>query len=126
VAPRPQQPPARPPPGTSWPLPLVEVDAGTVLYRPTRLHFPDPAYFGRGAVFRFDAPDRSFGVCYLGTSLDYCLLEVVTPTCRPTAVPHLIIARAQLGSYYAATATVTRQLRLAHLADEGLVQLGID
>jgi hypothetical protein len=53
---------------TSWPLPLIEVDAGTVLYRLTRLHFPDPAYFGRAALFRFDAPDRSFGVCYLGTT----------------------------------------------------------
>jgi hypothetical protein len=97
-----------------------------VLYRLTRLHFPDPAYFGRAAVFRFDAPDRSFGVCYLGTSLDCCLLEVMTPTYRPTAVPHLIITRAQLASYYAATATVMRPLRLAYLADEGLVQLGID
>jgi hypothetical protein len=45
-----------------------------VLYRLTRLHFPDPAYFGRAALFRFDAPDHSFGVCYLGTRLDRCLL----------------------------------------------------
>ena len=97
-----------------------------MLYRLTRVQFPDPAYFGRGPVFRFDAPDRSFGVCYLGTSLDCCLLEVVTPTYRPNAVPHLIIARAQLSSYYAATVTVTRPLRLAYLVDKGLVQLGID
>ena len=75
---------------------------------------------------RFDAPDRSFGVCYLGTSLDCCLLEVVTPTYRATAVPHLIIARTQLASYYAATVMVTRPLPLAYAADEGLVQLGID
>jgi len=34
-------------PGTSWPLPLIEVDAGTVLYRLTRVQFPDPAYVGR-------------------------------------------------------------------------------
>jgi hypothetical protein len=83
---------------TSWPLPLVEVAAGTVLYRLTRLHCPDPASFGRAALFRFDAPDHSGGVCYLGTSLDCCLLEVVTPTYRPTAVPDLIIARAQRAS----------------------------
>jgi hypothetical protein len=44
-----------------------------LLYRLTRIQFPDPAYFGRAALFRFDAPDRSFGVCYLGTSLDCCL-----------------------------------------------------
>ena len=53
-------------------------------YRLTRLHFPDPPSFGRAALFRFDAPDRSFGVCYLGTSLDCCLLEVMTPTYRAT------------------------------------------
>jgi hypothetical protein len=28
------------------PLPLIEVAAGTVLYRLTRVRFPDPAYFG--------------------------------------------------------------------------------
>jgi hypothetical protein len=66
-----------------------------VLYRLTRLHFPDAAYFGRGAMFRFHAPDRSFGVCYLGTSLDCCLLEVVSPTYRPTAAPLLIIIQSQ-------------------------------
>ena len=126
MARRPHQPPTRPPPGTSWPLPLLVVAAGTVLYRLTRLHFPDPAYFGRAALLRFDAPDRSFGVCYLGTSLDCCLLEVLTPTYRPTAIPHLIVARAQLASYYAATVMVTRPLRLAYPADEGLVPLGID
>jgi hypothetical protein len=66
-----------------------------VLYRLTRLHFPDAAYVGRAALFRFDAPDRSFGVCYLGTSLDCCLLEVVTPTYRATAAPLLIIIQSQ-------------------------------
>ena len=33
-----------------------------VLYRLTRVPFPDLAYFGRAALLRFDAPDRSFGV----------------------------------------------------------------
>ena len=84
-----------------------------MLYRLARVQFPDPAYFGRAALFRFDAPDRSFGVCYLGTSLDCCLLEVMTPTYRATTVPHLIIIRAQPSSYYAATVTVTLPLRLA-------------
>ena len=52
--------------------------------------------------------------------------ERVVTTYHATAVPHLIIARAQLASYYTATVMVTRPLRLAYLADEGLVQLGID
>jgi hypothetical protein len=64
-----------------------------VLCRLTRLHFPDPACVGRAALFRFDATDSSGGVCCLGTSLACCLLEVMTPTNRATAMPHLIIAR---------------------------------
>ena len=50
---------------------------------------------------------------------------MLTPAYRPTQ-PALIIARAQLASYYAAIATIARPLRLAYLADDGLVQLGID
>ena len=96
------------------------------LYRLTRTAFPDPAYFGRGPVFRFDAPDSSFGVCYLGTSLDCCMVEAVTPRLQTLSAPHFIVTRRQLASYYAAITTVTRRLRLAYLADDGLVQLGID
>lgn len=102
------------------------MDAGTPLYRLTGLRFPDPAYFGRGLRFRFDAPDRSYGVCYLGTSLDCCMVEVLTPTYRPAHTPPLIVAQPQLTSYYAAIATASRPLRLAQLADEGLLRLGID
>lgn len=123
---RPHAPPTPPPMGAAWPLPQITIDAGTELYRLTRLQFPDPAYFGRGMLFRFDAPDRSYGVCYLGTSLSCCLLEVCTPTYRATERPPLIIMRDQLTSYYAAIATVVQPLRLAYLADDGLVQLGID
>ncbi len=84
---RPSQPPALLPSGTTWPLPLFTVGPDAALYRLTRVQFPDPAYFGRGLLFRFDAPDRSFGVFYLGTSLDCCVLEVLTPTFHPTARP---------------------------------------
>jgi hypothetical protein len=123
---RPQLQPAPPPAGSGWPLPEIAVDAGIELYRLTRLQFPNPAYFGRGPLFRFDAPDGSYGVCYLGTSLDCCVLEVLTPTYRPAQHPPLIVAQAQLAAYYAAVATLIRPLRLAHLADDGLIQLGID
>jgi hypothetical protein len=45
--------------------------------------YPDPAFFSRGALHRFDAPGGSFGVCYLGTTLDCCLLEVLLPRRHP-------------------------------------------
>jgi hypothetical protein len=54
------------------------------------------------------------------------MVEVLTPIYRPAHAPPLVIAHAQLTSYYAAIVTATRPLRLAQLADEGLVQLGID
>ena len=92
----------------------------------TGLRFPDPAYFGRGLRFRFDAPDRSYGVCYRGTSLDCCMLEVLTPAYHPAQNPPLIVTQTQLTSYYCAIATASRPLRLAQLADDGLVQLGVD
>src|SRR5919204_2860165 len=51
--------------GGRVPLPLSEVDSGTVLYRLARIPFADPAYVARAALLRVDTPDRSFGVCYL-------------------------------------------------------------
>ncbi len=122
---RPTQRPASPPPGTTWPLPILSVDTGTLLYRLTRTQHPDPAFFGRLRTYRFDAPDRSYGVCYLGATLACCLLEVLDLQ-RATATARRFVADAQLGAYYAAVATATRPLRLAYLADNGLAQLGID
>lgn len=122
---RPAELAALPPPGTSWPLPLLTVAAGRPLYRLTGLRFPEPAFFGRRAVHRFDAPDRSFGVCYLGTSLACCLLEVFPPA-RQVEGGRRVIALDQVRAHYAAIATPVRRLRLAYLADDGLAQLGID
>ena len=39
-----------------------------VRYRSARVPFADPAYVGRAALLRVDAPDRSFRVNYLGTT----------------------------------------------------------
>ncbi len=101
------------------------MDAGTQLFRLTRTQHSDPAFFGRLHVYRFDAPDRSYGVCYLGTTLACCLLEVFDPQ-RDTLTGRLSISDAQVRAYYAALATANRSLRLAYLADDGLAQLGID
>ncbi len=122
---RPADPPAFPPPGTNWPLPTLTVPAGRPLFRLTRSRFPDPAFFGRRATGRFDAPDRSFGVCYLGTTLACCLLEVL-PLGQHGASGRRFVTAAQLRDYYAAIATPSRPLRLAWLADDGLARLGID
>jgi hypothetical protein len=74
---------------------------------------------------RFDSPNGEFGVCYFGTSLDCCFLEVFSTT-RAPRTGRLYIPRTSLWGYYAATARLLRPLRLAYLADDGLAQLGID
>ena len=122
---RPTERPAIPPSAIRWPLPIISVARGTQLFRLSLRRYPDPAYFGRGALHRFDAPDGSFGVCYLGTSLDCCLLEVLRPAHHPrTTIRPLTLA--QLREYCAATGAVVEPLLLAHFADDGLARAGID
>lgn len=97
---------------------------GTVFFRICDVRYPDPAYFGRTLAYRFDAPDRSYGVCYFGTTLACCLLETV-PLGHRRSLTRFIQDNV-LRQRYAAYATVRRDLRLAWLADAGLVQNGAD
>lgn len=97
----------------------------TVLFRLVQRQYLDPAYFGRAMRYRFDAPSGAFGVCYLGTTLACCFLEVFHLQPAPgTRQPTL--ARTDLNNYYVAVAHLLRPLRLARLADDALVSLGID
>lgn len=122
---RPGDRPLRPPAGTTWALPVLTVPAGQQLCRVSRRRFLDPAFFGRQVLHRFDAPDASYGVCYLATSLDGCLLEVFD-LARDAATGRATLSVAELRARYAALATAARPLRLAELADDGLARLGID
>jgi len=122
---RPGDRPARPPAGTTWALPVLTVPARQQLVRVSQHRFPDPAFFGRQVLHRFDAPDASYGVCYLATSLDGCLLEVFE-LARDAATGRATLSVAELRVRYAALATVARPLRLAELADDGLARLGLD
>jgi hypothetical protein len=96
-----------------------------VVFRIGNVRYPDPAYFGRALAYRFDAPDRSYGVCYLGTTLACCLLETI-PLGRRRRTGTRFIQADVLHERYAAYATLRRDLRLAWLADAGLVRNGAD
>jgi hypothetical protein len=100
--------------------------AGTSLYRICRLSHPDPAYFGLGPRARFDAPDASYGVCYLGTSLACAFLETLPYDMRADPDGNMYIAKRDVAQRYAALAQTTAPMRLAHLANNGLARLGID
>lgn len=114
-----------PPAGNRWPLPTLEISTDRQLSRLTRVRHEDPAYFGRAAAFRFDAPDGSFGVCYFGTTLDCCFLEIFSAG-RDPHTQRLFITTEQLSGYYASSARLTRPIRVAYLADDGLAHLAID
>jgi hypothetical protein len=122
---RPRERPRLPPAGDAWPLPVWTLSTDRRLYRLTRVHFPDPAYFGRGGEGRFDAPDGSYGICYLGTSLDCCLYETLPAVIDPATHTRVLDA-GELAARYAAVVTLHRSLRLAHLAGDSLGRLGID
>ena len=121
----PAQPPADPPQGTRWLLPRLSVPAGTRLIRLNGTAFPDPAYFGKNTLHRVDDPTGSFGVCYMGTTLECCFLEVLSQTRTAPAQPW-VVAEGDLRLFYAAIVTVEQPLELAYLADAGLATLGID
>ncbi len=121
----PAQPPADPPQGTRWPLPRLSVPSGTRLIRLNGNAFPDPAYFGKNALHRFDDPTGSFGVCYMGTTLECCFLEVLSQT-RTAAAQPWVVAEGDMRLFYAAIVTIEQPLELAYLADAGLATLGID
>lgn len=104
---------------------MIELSRDALLFRLTRREHADPAYFGRTRLSRFDAPNGDFGVCYLGTSLDACFLEVFAPE-RDPRTGRLFISAPRLVEQYAAVARVTRPVHLAYLADDGLARLGID
>lgn len=105
-------------------MPVIEVPTGALLYRTNDVQFPDPAYFGRAPTYRFNAPDGSYGVCYLATSLTGSLLETLAIS-RPDEGKWFVTS-AELRARYVARATTKRPLRFAYLADDGLQLLGID
>lgn len=98
----PSDSPRRPPWGQTWRLPVIEVPAGTNFYRTNDVRYPDPAYFGREPTYRFNAPDRSYGVCYFGTSLTCALIETLAIS-RPDTGPWFVTL-AELGRRYVSRA----------------------
>jgi hypothetical protein len=106
-------------------LQTIAMPPGTRLFRLSRVVYPNAEFYGRNARFRFDAPDRSFGVCYCGTSLDAAFLEVLRPAVMLRGSRRLI-HESYLAQYYATVVHAIQPLVLAHLADDGLALNGID
>jgi hypothetical protein len=105
-------------------LPLYEVPAGTLLYRIHRTRI-DPLFFGRHSDparrQRWDAPDASYGVCYLALESHIAFAE--------TLLRDLSLDTVHLDDLYLrslAHVEVGTPLRVVEMHSEHLRPLGAD
>lgn len=101
------------------PLPLESVP-----HTWARIHPADKGavYFGQAGVHRFDAPDGSYGVLYLGEDEGVAFVETFG---HATAAPNLVTAEA-LRSRAVSLVEPKRPLRLVDLTGPGLTRLNAD
>ena len=99
-------------------LPVETIDAGTRL---TRMHRSDlaPLFLGSTGGNRFDDPVRTYGVCYLATTLEGAFAE----TCLRT-IGTRFVALTFLEERSFSEIEVTATLRLVSFHGPSLAQLG--
>lgn len=99
-------------------LPVETIGAGTRL---ARIHRSDlgPLFFGSTGGNRFDDPTKTYGVCYLATTLEGAFAE----TCL-RAVGARFVAMTFLEARSFSEIEVTAALRLVSFHGPGLAQLG--
>ena len=110
--------PLPPPDFASRDLPIETVAAGTRL---VRIHRSDlgPLFFGSTGGNRFDDPAKTYGVCYLATTLEGAFVE----NCL-RVVGARFVALAFLEERSFSEIEVTAPLRLVSIHGPGLAQLG--
>ncbi len=100
---------------------LVELAPGTTF---SRIHDRDygPMFFGRAARYRFDSPDRSFGVLYVGRDESCAFIETFG---QETGIR--VVTRTALEERHLSYLRTTRPLTLIDLASSGsLPHVGAD
>jgi hypothetical protein len=110
--------PLPPPDFASRELPLETIPDGARL---TRIHRSElgPLFFGSTGGNRFDDPAKSYGVCYLSTTLEGAFAE----TCL-RSVGARFVALTFLEARSFSEIEVTAPLRLVSLHGPGLAQIG--
>lgn len=80
-------------------LPIETVSASDLM-RLGPASYSNQVFFGRNASYRFDAPDKSYGVMYAGLDLSTCVAEVLlrdevleTPTIYESDLARYVVAR---------------------------------
>ncbi len=100
---------------------LYSLDEGTVL---SRLHDKDfgPIYFGVKSSYRFDSPDGSFGVLYVGLDEHCAFIETFG---QSTGIR--VVSQKALAQGYLSYLTLHQPLHLIDLANTGgLARIGAD
>jgi hypothetical protein len=110
-------------------LDVAEIAAGELYGRIHRRAYPDPLGCGKNASRfsdpRRSAPDRRFGVLYLGSSLKVCFVEAVLRDQRDGVVGDLEIAEADLDDRLYSEVRTTSPLQLVDLREDGPLRMGI-
>lgn len=105
-------------------LQISSVDAGIVLYRIHRSQ-QAPLHFGRGSDpdrhHRWDAPDASYGVCYLAQKAHTAFAETLLRDLEIGAIQERELAIRSLARLH-----VRAPLRLVAMHGKGLRRLGAD
>lgn len=78
-------------------------------------------FFGKTARNRFDAPDRSYGVMYLGLDEHCCFIETFGQ-----ATGHKLVTATELSKNSIATINLKRKINLVDITGSGLAKLGAD
>jgi hypothetical protein len=117
-------PPPQPENLARRPLAISPVDTGTALFRIHRSRHP-PLHFGRASDparrQRWDAPDASYGVCYLAQEGHIAFAETLLRDLRLEVVP-----AAELAIRSLARIRVREPLRLVAMHGSALRRLGAD
>lgn len=81
----------------------------------------EPPYFGRGAAHRYDAPDKSYGVLYLGPDLATALMESVFHKHQWATVKKRTVSQTEVALRMVRFVNVQTDLYLADLAAPNVV-----
>lgn len=84
-------------------------------------HTATPLYFGRGAANRYDAPDRAYGVLYLGHELSTVLMESMFHKHRWAVVGQRAVSRTEVEQRLVRFVHLRTALRLADLSAPDVV-----
>ncbi|MGF1601620.1 MAG: RES family NAD+ phosphorylase [Thermosynechococcaceae cyanobacterium] len=108
------------PPVDLRPEDLITVKQSGPWYRLNSIQHESAIYFDRSGWGRFDGPDQSYGILYLGEDIHTCFIECFGRT-HTKAVEEIELKRRNLFEIKS-----ERPLKFAKLSGEGLVRLGAD